>query len=67
MAEAKKDEQPDPREEARKRAETCGKEIEAVLRKHRCRIVPFLTTPEPVGTDGSKIMLGASFGIYPNE
>jgi len=57
----------DPRDAMRERAECCGKELEALLLKHRCRIVPFLTPPEPVGTDGSRAMIGASFGIYADE
>ena len=55
----------DPRELARERARECGAELEAVLAKHRCRIVPFLNSPEPVGNDGSKAIVSASFGIFP--
>jgi len=56
-----------PRELARARAEECGRELETVLAKHRCRIVPFLNAPEPVGNDGSKAIISASFGIFPLE
>ncbi len=55
---------PDPRELARKRAEDCGREIEAVLAKHSCRIQPYLTQ-QPVGNDGATAIVGASFGIAP--
>lgn len=50
----------------RERAARCGAELAEVLKKHRCRIVPFLTEPEPVGTDGSRVILGASYGVYPD-
>lgn len=52
----------DPRELARKRAEDCGREIEAVLAKHSCRIQPYLTQ-QPVGNDGATMIVGAHFGI----
>jgi hypothetical protein len=54
----------DPREESRNRAEQCGREIEMVLAKHRCRIQPYLTQ-QPVGNDGSTSIVAASFGIAP--
>ena len=60
------DAKPDPRELARQRAEACGRAVEAILTEHRCRIVPYLLPPEPVGTDGSRAIIGASFGIVPN-
>lgn len=55
----------DPREEARARAAACGAEVEKVLEKHRCKILPFITNPEPVGVDGSRVIIGASYGIFP--
>lgn len=55
----------DPRKEAVARAEKCGRAIEAVLREHRCRIVPYLLPPEPVGQEGTKALLQASFGVVP--
>ena len=55
----------DPRAEARQRAVDCGKAIEAALQAHRCRIVPFILPPEPVGNNGEKMLLQASFGVVP--
>jgi len=57
--------EPDPQELARTRAAHCGQEVEAILAKHRCRIVPFLNHPERVGEDGAKLIVSASFGIQP--
>jgi hypothetical protein len=54
----------DHKEAARKRAEDCGREIEAVLAKHSCRIQPYLTQ-QPVGNDGATMIVGAHFGISP--
>lgn len=56
----------DPRAEAAQRAELCGREVETVLAKHRCRILPFLQPPEAIGADGSKAVISASFGIIPD-
>jgi len=55
------------RDQMRQRAEDCGKEIHEVLTRHRCRIIPYLTTPEPVGQDGSRAIIGAAFGVFPIE
>ena len=55
-----------PEDEMRERAAACGAELAKVLEKHRCRIVPFLAPPEPVGNDGSKIIVSASYGVYPD-
>lgn len=54
------------RKETQERAAECYREIQAVLEKHRCRIAPFITAPEPVGNDGRRIILGASFGVVPS-
>lgn len=53
------------RAEAQERAEACAEEIKLVLEKHRCQIVPMLTS-EPVG-DGPTMrqLLGATYGILP--
>jgi len=56
----------DDRPEAAQRAEACGREIEAVLAKHRCRILPFLQPLEAIGADGSRAVVSASFGIIPD-
>lgn len=50
---------------ARARANQCGQEVAAVLAKHRCRIQPFLLPLEPVGQDGSRSLVEASYGILP--
>lgn len=49
------------------RARTCHAEIVQVLERHRCRIVAVLTAPEPVGTDGSRALIGATYGIVPDQ
>lgn len=56
----------DPRIEAAQRAHACGKAVEAVLTEHGCRIAAYLQAAEPVGNDGSKAMISAAFGIFPN-
>lgn len=53
------------RDEARKRAEQCGREVAALCAKHRCRIVAYLGAPEPVGTDGAAAILRAGYAFYP--
>ena len=58
---------PDPRIEAAKRAQECGKAIEKVLAAHGCAIAAYLQPLEPVGNDGAKAMVTAAFGIFPNE
>lgn len=57
--------EPEQRVEAAQRAERCGRELETVLAKHRCRILPFLQPLEAIGADGSKAVVSASFGIIP--
>ena len=51
------------RADAQRRANECGKAIEAALREYRCRIVPFLKQ-EPVGQDGAAMLTRADFGIF---
>jgi len=57
---------PEDRAAARARAIACGEEIAAVLKKHSCRIMPYIGEPEPVGRDGSKLIIQASYGIIPD-
>lgn len=54
------------RAEAKKRAEECTEAVKEALAKHHCRIVPFLLPAEPVGTDGSRALIAASYGIAPD-
>lgn len=35
--------------------------------EYRCRIVPFLRPLEPVGMDGSRALLQASYGVIPDD
>jgi hypothetical protein len=55
------------RQDMRQRAEACGAELQQVLTKHRCFIQPFLQPVEPVGNDGSKAMVTASYAVLPHE
>lgn len=50
---------------AKDRARACGAEIAEILRRHRCRLVPMILDPEPVGRDGSGVIVRASYGIFP--
>ena len=54
-------------QEARERAEACGREVMDVLAKYSCQIVPFISSCEPVGQEGRRAMLTASYGIIPNS
>jgi hypothetical protein len=54
-------------DEMRQRAHECGLKIEQVLASFRCRIVPYLMPIEPVGRDGSRALVQASFGVIPQE
>lgn len=47
------------------RAIACSAEIDDVLAKYRCRIMPRIEQPEPVGHVGNKIFLTASYWIAP--
>ncbi|HXI82118.1 MAG TPA: hypothetical protein VNM34_15025 [Verrucomicrobiae bacterium] len=53
---------PDPRGEAQSRAEACGRELQALLARHRCRLVPTMAL-EPVGSDGSRALLQVGFAV----
>tara|TARA_R110000782_G_scaffold253743_1_gene341932 strand:- start:11756 stop:11980 length:225 start_codon:yes stop_codon:yes gene_type:complete len=54
----------DPRVEQQQRAAACGAEIERVLNDYNCKIQTFFNPAETVG-DGSKMMVSASFGVFP--
>lgn len=52
---------------AKARARECSNEIQGVLAKHRCQIVPMLTS-EPVGHGpATRALIGATYGILPTE
>ncbi len=53
-----------PKDDMAKRAEACGVEIQRVLKKHRCAIVPHTAT-EYVGANGTKILVEARWGVFP--
>jgi len=52
---------------ARERAACCWRELQIVLDRHRCRIVPYLMPLEPVGTSGGRAMVTASFAVIPER
>lgn len=52
-----------PEDEARARARACYGELEAVLRRHRCTIIPSIAQPEQVGDTG--LLLRATYSIVP--
>lgn len=56
-----------PQEEQHERARKCGEEIDRILRKYRCSIHAFLTTPEPVGQMGDRMQIGCTWGVNPSE
>ena len=59
--------QPETADQARARAQQCYQEMDAVLRRHHCRLVPQLHPElEPVGRDGSSGIVRASFGVIPD-
>ena len=49
----------------KRRAELCHARIEEVLRQYNCHIVPTFTQPELVGSFGNKLLLTATYGIFP--
>jgi hypothetical protein len=55
------------REDMRERAEACGREFQEVLTRHRCFVQPYLQPLDPVGNDGSRAMVTASYAILPHE
>jgi hypothetical protein len=56
-----------PQQEAQQRAHECGQRIQQLCADYRCRIVPFLRAPEPVGVDGSRMLIQASYGVIPDD
>lgn len=56
---------PEQRDEAGQRAAECNEQINLLLAKFNCRIVPFINPPENVGPLGNKIQLTASYGVAP--
>lgn len=57
---------PVQRIEASTRAAACHDEIKRVLARFRCRLVPVINPPEPIGTEPvSGIIVRASYGILP--
>jgi hypothetical protein len=57
----------DARQEAQARAHECAAEVQEVLAKHRCRIMPRIDpeTIEPVGLAGNKIQIESTYWIAP--
>lgn len=55
------------RDQALERAQACSNDLQKILAKHRCRIMPRLdpATAEPVGLAGDKLQLTATFFIAP--
>ena len=51
----------------RARAEECWREIEVVLRKHRCQLVPYFQRPDTIGGRTDQLLLTAAFGVIPSE
>ncbi|MCP4794068.1 MAG: hypothetical protein GY882_12175 [Actinomycetia bacterium] len=58
--------QPD-RDDAQQRAHLCATDIQEILERHRCRIMPRIdpATIEPVGLAGDKVQIQATFWIAP--
>jgi hypothetical protein len=56
----------DERAQAHARAQQCSDAIGAALTKFHCRLVPYVTEPEPVGRDGTKMQIGAAVTIIPD-
>ena len=49
------------------RMQACAKDVQKVLEKHKCRIVPYIMPPEMIGDMNTKCLMQASFGIMPLE
>ena len=60
----------DQRQDAAQRAEACSHELDEVLRKHRCRIVPVLNPTMRMVGDGkepaSEGIVSCTYGVAPN-
>lgn len=57
--------EPETKDEKRHRVQACGEAIGEACNRFRCQIVPTIGEQEPVGFDGSKVMLTATFAIRP--
>jgi len=56
-----------PAEEQRARAKACSVEVDEVLAKHRCRIVPVLE-PDQVGSGPlTRMMVSTTYGVFAAE
>lgn len=57
----------DAREEAQGRARAAAEEIGAILKRHRCAIMPRIDPEriEPVGMAGDKIQITATYWVAP--
>lgn len=47
------------------RAEQCAAEIQRVLREHGCRIVSYVASTEPVGTNQQGVIVRTGWGVLP--
>lgn len=56
-----------PQQQAQQRAQECGQRILQLCAEYRCRIVPFLRPLEPVGVDGTRALIQASYGVIPDD
>ena len=54
-----------PEQEARARADRCHRIIQQVLAQHQCRLAPIILPFEPIGNDGAKALIQATFAIVP--
>lgn len=54
---------PQPPRDDQATLDACRAKLREVLAEYGCRIVPYLTRPEPVGTDGSRMIIGADYGV----
>ena len=57
----------DPRAAALRRSQDCETEVEEVLKRHNCRLAPFIEDPQRIGNDGRQMMVTASVMVVPNE
>jgi hypothetical protein len=58
---------PSERELAQERAQSCAHDLAQVLEHHRCRIMPLIRPDqvEPVGLDGNKVQITATYYVAP--
>jgi len=47
------------------RARLCINEIQEVLQRHNCVLLPQISEPEYVGDSRSKVMFGSTWGVHP--